>query len=242
MKPYYDHKGIRIYHGDCREVLSTLELVDAVLADPPYGINWSRATWSDNPEDYAAMLHEVLPQLEALCKPSSPLFVWQSATNIPLFHEWFPKGWRLFIAARNFVQIRPTTMQWAYDPVVVWWTPGEEKPYTAGILTRDWFVSDNASRISNPNSIEKAHPCPRPLDQFLLICGQWVRPNGTVLDPFMGSGTTLRAAKDLGRKAIGIEIEEKYCEIAARRMEQDVIDFTDGLQETKDIQSKIFEE
>jgi site-specific DNA-methyltransferase (adenine-specific) len=225
MKPYYEHAGIQIYLGDCREVLPSLEPVDAVLADPPYGIDWGRATWSDKPEDYAVMLREVLPQLEAAVKPSSPLFIWQSATNIPLFHEWFPKGWRLFIAARNFVQMRPTTMQWAYDPVVVWWTPGEEKPYTAGEITRDWFISDNASRIANPNNIEKGHPCPKPLDQFLLICGQWTRPEGIVLDPFMGSGTTLRAAKDLGRRAIGIEIEEKYCEIAAKRLSQEVLEF-----------------
>ena len=73
---------------------------------------------------------------------------------------------------------------------------------------------------------KNGHPCPKPLGVWRKILRR-VSPedNGPILDPFMGSGTTLRVAKDLNRKAIGIEIEEKYCEIAANRMSQEVLEF-----------------
>jgi len=72
----------------------------------------------------------------------------------------------------------------------------------------------------------KPHPVPFPLELPMRALAATTRPGSTVLDPFMGSGTTLRAAKDLGRRAIGIEIEERYCEIAAKRMAQQVLEFT----------------
>ncbi len=78
--------------------------------------------------------------------------------------------------------------------------------------------------IHTESSEKNGHPCPKPfiLWEKLLLRGSPLKGQ-TIIDPFMGSGTTLRAAKDLGRKAIGIEIEEKYCEIAAKRMEQEVL-------------------
>jgi len=69
------------------------------------------------------------------------------------------------------------------------------------------------------------HPCPKPIRWVTWLTSMVSQEGETVLDPFMGSGTTLRAARDLGRKAIGIEIEERYCEIAARRLDQAVLDF-----------------
>jgi site-specific DNA-methyltransferase (adenine-specific) len=70
----------------------------------------------------------------------------------------------------------------------------------------------------------KGHPCPRPLNGMTYLVGAFSVPGGRVLDPFMGSGTTLRAAKELGRQAVGIEIEESFCEVAAKRMSQCVLD------------------
>ncbi len=70
---------------------------------------------------------------------------------------------------------------------------------------------------------ELGHPCPKPMPWLTWLVGLTSRPGETVIDPFMGSGTTLRAAKDLGRKAIGIEIEERYCEIAVKRLSQETL-------------------
>ena len=81
------------------------------------------------------------------------------------------------------------------------------------------MISSTAAANAN------GHPCPKPLKTMKWAVNLGSEPNDTILDPFMGSGTTLRAAKDLGRKAIGIEIEEAYCEIAANRMAQEVFAF-----------------
>lgn len=154
-----------------------------------------------------------------MCNPGSPVFVWQAMPNIRRFSEWFPREWRLFAAAKNFVQMRPTPMQFSYDPVVVWWTPGE-KPWAAGTASRDFHIADTSPSTRRPGSPDyvEGHPCPRPLGQVRHIIDQWVKPSGTVLDPFAGSGTTLVAAKMTGRDAIGMEIDPVYCEIARRRI------------------------
>jgi hypothetical protein len=163
----------------------------------------------------------VIESAERLCDAGSPVFVWQAMPNVRRFHEWFPREWRIFAAAKNFVQMRPTAMQYAYDPVLVWWV-GDVKPWSDGTTNRDFHVGNTAGVVSR-KSHERGHPCPRPLDQVEHIISQWVKPGGTVLDPFMGSGTTLLAAKRMGCKAIGIEIEERYCEIAVKRLAQSVL-------------------
>lgn len=208
-----------LYLGDCLEILPTLPKVDAVVTDPPYGVGFKYESRSDSPEGYGEWVWSVISCAESRCSQSSPVFVWQSATNIQRFSEWFPRPWRLFIAAKNFVQMRPTAMQWSFDPVLVWWTPGGGKPWYQGTSSRDVFMANTAPVVSNPNNPEKRHPCPRPLDLMEQVVGQWVKPATTCLDPFMGSGTTGVACANLGRKFIGIEIERKYFDIACERIE-----------------------
>jgi DNA modification methylase len=203
MKPYYEEKGIVIYHGDCREILPSLPKVDLVLTDPPYGIGfaaqptkWQRRRgeesvgWDDVTVDDVVL---ILPLL---------------APNVVIW-------------GGNYYPL-PVTRGW-----LSWFKP--DAPPSMGQFELAWTNQDQISKqitwtISATNGERVRHPTQKPLAVMRWAMTQM--PLGeTILDPFMGSGTTLRAAKDLGRKAIGIEIEEKYCEIAANRLRQEVLEF-----------------
>jgi site-specific DNA-methyltransferase (adenine-specific) len=218
MKPYYDEAGITIYHGDCREILPTLAAADALVCDPPYGINWKRGTWSDSIDDYPAMMKWLVDWSKA--NVSGWCFVFQAMLNCSHYHEWFPDGWRIFAACKNFAQIRPTGVWHSWDPVV-FWNSGPNSGPNSGCVNRDYHIGNVAGVFGE----KSGRPCPRPLDTMTHIVQLATKENGTIIDPFAGSGTTLLAAKNTHRKAIGIEIEERYCEIAARRLAQGVLDF-----------------
>lgn len=210
---------VTLHLGDCLEVLKGLAdgSVDAVVTDPPFGIGFKYATHDDTPKGYGEWIWSVMRECERLCKPGSPLFVWQAMLNVRRFAEWFPRDFRLFAAAKNFVQMRKkSVMQHAFDPVIVWWTDGVK--WTAGETNRDFHVADTASMVSRPNDLARQHPCPRPLDQVGHVVGQWVKPGGIVLDPFMGSGTTGVACVQTERNFIGIEIDPTYYAIAKKRI------------------------
>lgn len=215
VKWYYHDDYTAIAHGDCREILPGLPKVDLVLTDPPYGIgfDYGKDGHDDDPKGYEALL---LPMIDAAMKINTGGFmVWQAMKNCHLWHKWFPEGWRILAACKGMVQFRPTAIQWSWDPVIAFGKfsndPDPRLKY--------FHIQNMAAFGAGRERIE--HPCPRPLEQtryFVNLGGGQI-----VLDPFMGSGTTLRAAKDLQRLAIGIELEERYCEIAAKRMSQEVL-------------------
>lgn len=153
-------EGVTLYLGDCLDIVPRIDPVDAVVTDPPFCVGFKYASHDDRPEayeafgGYGAWLMERLAMAEAVCRPGSPLFVWQAAPNLRRFHEWFPRDYRLFVAAKNFVQMRPTPMQWSFDPIVVWWTPGE-KGWSAGTATRDFHIANTAPIVATPDNIEK---------------------------------------------------------------------------------------
>ena len=209
---------ITLIHGDCLQVLKDIpdNSVDAVITDPPYGIDFNYNKHDDTPDGYGDWLWSILELAEKKCKPGSPLFVWQAMPNIKSFSRWFPRDWRIFAACKNFVQMRKVSMQYSFDPVVVWWTDGEQ--WSEGTLSRDWHIGNTSPSSHTGLNDVKGHPCPRPLNQVTHIVNQWVRPGGITLDPFMGSGTTLVACHLTGRNGIGIEIDEKYFAIAQRRI------------------------
>jgi site-specific DNA-methyltransferase (adenine-specific) len=209
-----------LIQGDCLEVLRSLPecfRVDALITDPPYGIGFKYASHVDSPEGYGEWLWDVIEAAESKLNPGSPVFIFQAMKNARSFTQWFPREWRIYAACKNFVQMRPTPMQYAFDPVVCWWTEG--KAWSAGTSTRDFYVADTAGVISNRGNLEKGHPCPRPIGQMVQMVGQWAKPDGTVIDPFMGSGTTGVACSQLGRKFLGIEIDPAYFDIACERIE-----------------------
>ena len=208
-----------LYNRDCLDVLPTFKIgsVDAVITDPPFGIGFKYASYDDTSEEYGAWLWSIIEQCEQKARPGSPIFIWQAMLNVRKFVEWFPRDWRLFAACKNFVQMRPTAMQYAFDPVVVWWKEGA-KAWTEGTASRDFYVANTSPSCHIGLNNVKGHPCPRPLEAVRHIIGQWVIPDGCVLDCFMGSGTTGVACIQLRRKFIGIEIDEKYFHIAVKRI------------------------
>ena len=220
MTPYYSDDLVTIYHGDCREILPALT-ADAMVTDPPYGIAWGRATWPDDPAAYPELMRWLVAEAERAV-PDGWVFVFQAMLNAGRWHEWFPEGWRIFAACKNFAQMQPTEVQSGWDPAVFWRNGPRRRGYrvAAGTVTRDFHVGNVAGVFGK----EAGHPSPRPLDtmrHLVLLATTPERP--TVIDPFMGSGTTLAAAKQVSRRAIGIEIEERYCEVAARRCSQEVL-------------------
>lgn len=221
MKPYYEHAGITIYHGDCREVLPTLtEKVDLVLTDPPYGINLGVAERSGKMMKHGNSSYTLFDD--------TPDYV--QRTVVPVIEECIGLATRVAVTSgiRNmFLYPNPTTVwvlhwpngaglgRWSafncWQPVLLY----GDGPKRVGSIPDTFTTTEQAER--------NGHPCPKPLRLWSKLLAAVSCEGELILDPFMGSGTTLRAAKDLGRRAIGIEIEERYCEIAAKRLAQEVL-------------------
>jgi len=214
VKPYYqdDKNGIVIYNGDCREILPHLEPVDLVLTDPPYGLGeklHTGGTWSTHPK-YDAML------------------VWDKKIDQSF--------------ARSLCFLAPKVIMWGgnyYElpPSRCWlsWVKNNNVP-TMADFELAWTNYDRPSKACrgriHPDGINQ-HPTQKPL-YLMKFCIDFDRESQTILDPFMGSGTTLVAAKQLGRKAIGIEICEAYCQIAVQRLQQEVLCLEPAKKENKD--------
>ena len=196
MTPYYDDGTCVIYHGDCREVLPFVE-ADVLLTDIPYGVGY--ADWDGAmllpPERAGAGVVGIMPGIINL-------------PRMPAVFDGLDYRWTLCA----FTPDRPA----GHTP---FGNPGWEPCVVYG--TGDFPRHKDAERVLVMREFRPAHPCPKPIRATRWFLSRL--PGQVVLDPFMGSGTTLRAAKDLGRKAIGIEIEERYCEVAAKRLAQEVL-------------------
>lgn len=220
MTPYFDDGQIQIWHGDCRDVLRSLDVgaAQAVVSDPPFGIGFNYGGYRDDPATYGEMMRDWIGEASRIVG-DGPFWVWQAVGTACHWHEWFPAGFRIFAACKGFVQFRPQSVQHSWDPVIFW---GDVKGEPS-VYRKDWHVQNlapfGAHRPRNP------HPCPRPLEQVRYVIDIGTLPGDLVLDPFMGSGTTARAALDTGRRFIGIELEEQWCEYAVKRLAQTVMQF-----------------
>jgi len=199
---YYDQDGITIYHGDCRDILPTLGSVDLVLTDPPYGVG--KAAWDDSfPDFWIEAVFKLAPRV--LCMPGNKSLMKAGAA--------FGTRYKDCIALYAVNGMTRSVISFGnFFPVIA---AGDWK----------WEARPNVIKFTVETSEHIDHPSPKPAAAIRRLIKLYSKPEWTILDPFMGSGTTLRAAKDLGRKAIGIEIEERYCEIAAHRLSQNVFDF-----------------
>ena len=195
--PYYQDDLVTLYHGDCREVTAWLE-ADVLVTDPPYGLGdrWQGGTWGAQPMYADARRWDVKPDDADLLRMigDRPAVVWGgNYFSLPPSRCWL--AW-----------IKHPAMNTMADFELAWTTL--DRPAKAYTGTR------------NPDG-PRDHPTQKPVS-LMEWCLGFV-PDGTVLDPFAGSGSTLVAAKQLGRKAIGVELEERYCEIAAKRLAQDTL-------------------
>ncbi len=223
MKPYYEHAGITIYHADCCDVLPLLPPVDLVLTDPPYGLDLGvrnnqyrdcthlhkagYATYEDTYENFVSL---IVPRLNAVLSICERAAIFTG----PHIHE----------------QEKPNAIGGIWNPAATGRTAWESK----NVLPILFYGAPKCARgchrptaiMSTATTENNAHPCPKPIEWMRWLVSLGSTEGELILDPFMGSGTTLVAAKNLGRRAIGIEIEEKYCEIAVERLAQEVLPLT----------------
>ena len=203
----------RLLLGDCLEIMPHLDKVDAVVTDPPYGIGFKYNTHVDDADEYPAFMSAVAKQATEITKSGGLLFFFQGMKNASRFHEWFPGGFKIFAAVRNFTQYLPTPVQHSWDPVI-WWSNGKSaRRAIAG--QRDYHVGNTAKWIAQESN---GHPCPRPLDTMEYLVRLSTDEGESILDSFMGSGTTGVACVKLGRRFIGIELDEGYFNIACERI------------------------
>ncbi len=216
--PYYSENGITIYHGDCREILPHLEPVDLVLTDPPYGIKADSEMHKKGGQQYgnaaAPKRHYMATNWDV--KPPARWLLEQIIEKCR--HAIFWGG--------NYFELPPCrcVLVWdkdngsnAFADCELAWT-NFDKPVRKIRHLWSGMLQENMGKKEF-----REHPTQKPLEVMKWAIEQAPPECMTILDPFMGSGTTMRAAKDLGRKAIGIEIEEKYCEIAVKRLTQEVL-------------------
>jgi site-specific DNA-methyltransferase (adenine-specific) len=233
MRPYYDDGTVTIYHGDCRDVLSALE-GDVLITDPPYG---TKNYASDLDVLSGELLRDWIARFALVTVfgwPERLVALCLEAGHVPdEWITWWPTNAR---AGRGFNRtglLRETECIAAFG-AGEWGLLRQQRVVTTtripdgglrGVPQTDQARMGDVWRDevpnANPNQPPKLHPNEKPIGVLRRLVKV---SSGTILDPFTGSGTTLRAAKDLGRRAIGIELEERYCEVAAERCAQDVLD------------------
>lgn len=216
LRPYYEHAGITIYLGDCLEILPQLtERVDACFTDPPYNVGKDYGTWNDAmpSDEYLAFCAEWIAGIKTLC----------NSITVYTPRKWMPQYWQML--GYDFSQI---VMTWRTNTGAL---RGNWIRQTASLLTNaspqqptsDWWDNPQSRRMGYFfREVDYGHPGATSEDITRRALNL---STGRVLDPFAGAGTTLSMAKASGREAIGIEIEERYCEIAAKRLSQEVLDF-----------------
>lgn len=233
--PYYEEDGITIYHADCRDILPDLGDIGLVITSPPYNLGGSVSAGTafnnlkngygshtdDMPvAEYERWQREVVDMLWECLLLTGAIF-YNHKPRVRRGAAWFPHN-----CIPSSIPIRQIVV-WdrgsGFNRQPYYFVPTYEWIY---LLARaEWRIAQGSVndvwRI--PFDTSNDHPAPFPLALPTTILEQCVDSPGPVLDPFMGSGTTLRAAKDLGRKAIGIELEERYCEIAVDRLRQGVL-------------------
>lgn len=247
MKPYYEHAGVTIYHGDSLFVLPELEAVGAVVTDPPYSsggaFRGDRTRGTVDKYVQSGTL-EYRPEFAGDNRDQRGFLAWCSlwlaaaraaavlGAPIICFTDW-----RQLPTLTDAIQCGG----WTWRGLATWWKPGirmqrgtfsHSAEYlvhgTNGPSERD-YAGAQQNVFSCATVDDREHIAQKPLAVMQWILSV-IEPSALIVDPFMGSGSTLEAAKKSGRRAIGIEIEERYCEVAAKRLSQEVLNFSPSVE------------
>lgn len=241
MKPYYEEAGVRIYHGDCLDVLHSLSGVGAVVTDPPYssggafrGDRSQQTTTKYVNSDTAAYR----PEFAGDNRDQRSFLVWcsmwlngarQASEQGAVLASFI--DWRQLPTMTDAVQAGG----WVWRGLGTWWKPGIRMQKGRFSASAEYVVyATNGPALDgsgSPQNVfrcapddEREHIAQKPADVMGWVL-QLVPPRAAILDPFMGSGSTLVAAKARSHPAIGIDVDERFCEVAARRLSQNVLDF-----------------
>jgi DNA modification methylase len=199
LKPYYQDESVTIYHGDSREIVPQLGRFDLLLTDPPYGIGIAK-----NP---IRQKHEKME--------------WDSSAPEWWFLEYIShRASKSVIWGGNYFPLKPAKC-------FLIWDKKQPQDFSLAMVEQAWTNYDMPAKMFSKRVVgyHKNHPTQKPVELMQWCITLSVENVQTILDPFAGSGTTGRAAKDLGKKATLIEMEESYCEVAAKRMEQECFNF-----------------
>jgi site-specific DNA-methyltransferase (adenine-specific) len=248
MTPYYEESGITIYHGDCREVLPNLAVVDLVLTDPPYGMTSNAWDIMPSMDSWWALIRRICvgPVIFTASQPFTSIAVMSNLKEYR--HEWIwvkNRGSNFANTVREPFKEHESVLvfaktQWNYYP--------QREPRRGTGLARSRYLVDPTTHSSNYREMSGRpqryitedrgpsstlyfttevgfHPTQKPLGLYAYLISTYSTEQHLILDCYMGSGTTLLAAKELGRCAIGIDTDEQSCEIAVNRLRQGVLDF-----------------
>lgn len=210
MTPYYSDESVTLYHGDCRAILPMLGVrPQLLLADPPYGMNYKPLRGSDGSKRWSE-------PVQGDAEPFDPTHL-------------LPFGRSVLWGANHYADRLPASGGW-----LVWdKTPkGIKDGFYASHAELAWTNCCSSVRKFTlqwggeaRNGEPHLHPTQKPVGLMRWVILQFTHPSDLVLDPYMGSGPVAEACRDTGRTYVGVEIEERYCEIAARRLAQDTFDF-----------------
>lgn len=218
VTPYYQDQNITLYHGDCIDLADTWTAADTLVTDPPYGIKWVSGVSSYKGNTRSSSAQPPIANDDSLEIRDKVLEIWGSKPAA-VFGTW-----RKPAPAR--VKHR-----------LIWWKQGQAPgPAHCAFMLQDeeiYILGDGWRKSSPPmrsviatsesrsvTARQIGHPTPKPVELMEKLVD---RAPGVIADPFAGSGSTLVAAQNLGRKAIGVEMEERYCEIIANRLSSPVL-------------------
>ena len=244
MTPYYQDDAVTIYHGEALGLVPLLPLFDAIVTDPPYSTGGMyrgdrmqstvakyvssdtaaprQEFTGDNRDQRSYLAWVTLWMTAALqrAKAGSVACLFTDWRQLPTTTDALQAGgwiWRGVAVWDKTLKARPAAGQFTSQAeYIAWGTCGPTEVRQLGYQIPGVF------RAPAPDNADRDHITQKPLEVMRWVMDA-IAPGGLVVDPFMGSGTTLVAAKESGRRAIGIEIEERYCEIAATRCSQEVL-------------------